>query len=218
MMAYEALLELLDHVRKIRGETVRLAIAFANCFGGWTFGEAQLHKLAEIGPRRVSAFQAVAWFPAAAQGQVTIKNQLMVPALTFSTEFYAFWDAMVTCKHWLDHNICDVALVGAAETVGSPFLTAALGTNYANDAVVWFALAAHGDETIRIHCGSPPEIMSSDICEEGGNVRGSPILGACALPLLMLEARKNRPCSLRIPLRVLVHTNHQGLELWRLDL
>jgi hypothetical protein len=61
----------------------RLAIALANCYGGWTFCDPQIKKLIADGPGRVSAYLSVAWFPAAAQGQITIKNQLKIPALTF---------------------------------------------------------------------------------------------------------------------------------------
>jgi 3-oxoacyl-[acyl-carrier-protein] synthase II len=45
---------------------------FANVFGGMEFAEPELYAQAFLGPNRVSAYQAIAWFYAAAQGQWSI--------------------------------------------------------------------------------------------------------------------------------------------------
>ncbi len=100
----------------------RLAIALANCYGGWTFCDPQIKRLVEDGPGRVSAYLSVAWFPAAAQGRITIQNQLKVPALTLSTEFYAFYDAMRVCRSWLKQGVCDIALCRSGRDRRQPVL------------------------------------------------------------------------------------------------
>lgn len=45
---------------------------FANVFGGMEFAEPELYAQAFLGPNRVSAYQAIAWFYAATQGQWSI--------------------------------------------------------------------------------------------------------------------------------------------------
>jgi hypothetical protein len=208
--------ELLDNglAAYVQREKLRIAIAFANCFGGWTFCEPQVMRLMEQGPSRVSAFLSTAWFPAAAQGQITIKHRLQIPALTFSTEFFAFYDALTLCDYWLKHNVCDVAFAGAAETVGSPFLARAMGSGIVNDAAVWFVLTRQGGETIYLKRGQPNEAHTVQI---GGNhVDGSPLRGACALPLLLLKARLDRHKAFCVPNRALIRTSQNGLELWRM--
>jgi hypothetical protein len=202
-----------DVLSKRRG--ARLAISIANCYGGWTFCDPQIKRLITDGPGRVSAYLSVAWFPAAAQGQITIKNQLQIPALTFSTEFYAFYDAMRVCRFWLKHGLCDVALAGAAETVGSPFLSSVFGPGARSDAVAWFAFANEGEERVRLDEDPPPSHpeLSPAVVDE--HPRGTPLSGSCALPLLILEAREQRPCTVEIPRRMLVRADRGGVSLWR---
>lgn len=215
-MANELFVQLLEDIRKRRGADVRLAITFANCFGGWTFCEPQAKYLLERGPGKVSAFLSVAWFPAAAQGQVTIKNQLPIPALTFSTEFFAFHDALTIGRQWLELGLCDVVLAGAAETVGSPFLVEALGPGAVNDVALWFVLAADGDGSdwlVRLHASPPPVLEAVEVT--GQNFQGSPLAGSCALPLLLLAAMRNAPCALQVPDRVVLRADKRCLELWR---
>lgn len=215
-ISFDLFTELFHDCCNSQMENPRIAIAFANCFGGWTFCEQQVVRLMERGPNRVSAFLSVAWFPAAAQGQVTIKHQLRVPALTFSTEFYAFYDALSLCQHWLEQGVCDIAFAGAAETVGSPFLTKATGGDAVNDAAIWFALTREGGEPIHLKKGTPTNVEAVDI--HANHVNGSPLQGACALPLLLLEARKNHPTMLRVPKhRALIRASEEGLELWRMN-
>lgn len=75
IISFDLFSELFDNgfTRYVQKENPRIAIAFANCFGGWTFCEPQVMRLIDQGPSRVSAFLSTAWFPAAAQGQITIR-------------------------------------------------------------------------------------------------------------------------------------------------
>lgn len=213
---YETFAPLHDKVRRERGNDVRIAIAIGNCFGGWTFCDPQTRILRDRGPGKVSAFLSVAWFPAAAQGRITIKRQLKVPALTFSAEFHAFYDALATCQFWLEHRVCDVAFAGAAETVGSPFMSTAFGASATHDAAAWFVLAREGTDEIRLHPGVPPADMQS-ASVPGDAFQGTPIRGACALPLLALEARRRPHEALRVPGRGVVRSAPGALDLWRRD-
>ena len=214
-MASQLLEGMLQNLFCERGQDTRVAIAFANCFGGWTFGEAQLRRIIEDGPSRVSPFQSVAWFPAAAQGRVTIKYQLRVPALTFSTESLAFYDALAACQFWLARDVCDIALAGAAESVGSRFLASAIGSRPTSDAAVWFALSSEGQEVIELHDHAPPHMKAIEL--KGDDICGSPIRGSCALPLLILGARRYPYCTFRLKGRTLIRAERNRLILWRLD-
>ena len=51
-----------------------VGMSFANTLGGMEFAEPELYAQTFLGPRRVSAYQAIAWFYAAAQGQWSISN------------------------------------------------------------------------------------------------------------------------------------------------
>lgn len=219
VLAHQQLANLLPVVWGRFGEDVRLAITFANCFGGWTFCDPQAKALSDLGPKAVSAYLSVAWFPAAAQGQVTIRHHLRVPALTFSTKFFAFQDALTTGLHWLRAGSCDVLLAGAAETVGSAFLSQALGPGAANDAITWMALIDHGepgDTRLRMPDTPPPTYCDVELTEQ--SFRGSPMDGACALPLLLLSALRSdvKPWVLRVPDRAVIRANQDSVELWRL--
>lgn len=215
-LAHPQLTGLLANVRARRGPDVRLAVTFANCFGGWTFCDPQARNLSERGPRSVSTFLSVAWFPAAAQGQVTIRHGLRVPALTFSTTFFAFHDALTVARHWLDTGSCDVVLAGAAESVGSPFLADAVGPDAVNDAAAWFVLAAAGEarEPVVRTPATPPPADGGTLVADAA-VDGTPMDGACALPLLMLSALRDAPRTLRIPGRAVIRAGHRSLDVWR---
>jgi hypothetical protein len=216
LMAYDLFKPLYEKVCEQRGKGVRIAIAIANCFGGWTFCDPQVRTLVNRGPKKVSAFLSVAWFPAAPQGRITIKEQLTVPAQTFSAEFHAFYDALTMCRFWLERGICDVAFAGATETVGSPFMSKAYGPDVTHDAAVWFVLAQEGEEALRIHAGPPPsDIATSSL--SGDTFKGTSLRGACALPLLLLEVLRHRPRALRVPGRALMYARDHSLELWRQD-
>lgn len=213
VLSYDLFKPLYERVRRERGDRAKVAIAFGNVFGGWTFCDPQVRTMMDRGPGKVSAFLSVAWFPAATQGRITINEQLKVPALTFSTEFYAFFDALRTCQFWLEQGVCDVAFAGAAETVGSPFMSKAFGPTVTHDAAVWFVLTKNGSEAVRLHMGSPPSDLDAQTWQHD-HVEGSPIRGACALPLLALEARRTQR-AVRFPGRGAIRANSGALDLWR---
>ncbi|MDR5759695.1 hypothetical protein [Caballeronia sp. LZ035] len=186
-------------------QEAEMAILFANCFGGWTFGEPQLQKLAEHGPGGISAFQAIAWFPAAAQGQVTIENNLRTAALTFSSEGVAFLHALQLAEIWLERGKYLTVFAGASESCGSPFLRDALGLIDPRDAALWMRLSKSGRYKVTI------EQMSEFNLEDGTAVhvnlpefQGTPVRGACALPMIMLAALSNQPSAYVLDMRFAV--------------
>jgi hypothetical protein len=111
--------------------------------------------------------------------------------------------------------VCDVALAGAAETIGSPFLSSVFGPGPRNDAVAWFAFAREGEERVRLDEEPRPTHPESSQTIDSELYRGTPLKGSCALPLLILEAREQRPCTLEIPRRMVVRADRGGINLWR---
>jgi 3-oxoacyl-(acyl-carrier-protein) synthase len=55
-----------------REDPTEIGMYFASVFGGMDFAEPELHAQTYLGPGRVSAYQSIAWFYAATQGQWSI--------------------------------------------------------------------------------------------------------------------------------------------------
>lgn len=100
----------------------RVGIYVGNVFAGWTYGEPQLANLVSEGPAAVHAYQATAWFPAAAQGQITIAKNWTGIAKTFSGSRCAFAEALLGAAMSLSLNRVDAVCVGMAEATTSPFI------------------------------------------------------------------------------------------------
>jgi hypothetical protein len=156
-------------------------ISFANAYGGWTFGQKELEELADRGPRHVSAFQATAWFPAAAQGQITIDFGLKIPARTFSTEGLCFYHALQHARRMLNTGTCRSMFVGSAECFGSPWLRNAFHLMHAEDCATWFFVRADGDHSagdqIRLRYvvdPLPEDVLAADLAQPEGS--------SCTLP------------------------------------
>ena len=57
-----------------REDPLAVGMYFGNVFGGMEFAERELYAQSFIGPERVSAYQSIAWFYAATQGQWSISQ------------------------------------------------------------------------------------------------------------------------------------------------
>lgn len=188
MIAYEATRCLLKSVGHV--DAGRIGLTFANCMGGWTFCQLQAEKLAAMGPRVVSSYMSTAWFPAAAQGQTTIKLDLQGPALTFSSRGTAFVDALVMADRWLRYGLTDMVMVVASESCGSSFLSAILGPRVWADAAVCLAVTRGdpvGDDWAVSVADAAAHSEVSDLGHEGDAYRGTSVQGACAVALAMMD-------------------------------
>ncbi|WP_406631936.1 hypothetical protein [Amycolatopsis sp. WGS_07] len=99
----------------------RTGIFVANTLAGWGYGEPQLQALVAKGPEAVAVYQATAWFPAAAQGEVTIARGYRGCAKTYSGERSALGEAFWAAAEELRAGTLDVVYVGAAESATSEF-------------------------------------------------------------------------------------------------
>lgn len=100
----------------------RIGVFLANTRAGWSYGEPELELLVRHGPEAMHAYQATAWFPAAAQGEVTIAMDLRGCAKTTAGRESGFAEAVWLARDALERDAVDLALVGAAESLVSNFV------------------------------------------------------------------------------------------------
>lgn len=189
LMAYKATRCLLESVAG-HPDAGRIGLTFANCMGGWTFCQPQAEKLVAMGPRVINSYMSTAWFPAAAQGQTTIKLDLQVPALTFSSHGTAFIDALVMADRWLRYGVTDMVVAVASESCGSSFLSTILGPRVWADAAVCLAVTRGdpvGDDWAVSVAGTAARSEGQDSGYEGDAYRGTSVHGACAVALAMVD-------------------------------
>ena len=115
-------------------DSQRVGVYVGNAFAGWAYGGEQLAHLVAEGPEAVHAFQSTAWFPAAAQGEITILTGFKGQAKTFSGSRCPFSEAMLAASMALSANVIDFAFVGAAESCVSPYLAWGSGMGHSEHA------------------------------------------------------------------------------------
>ena len=100
----------------------RIGVFLANTRAGWAYGAPELGLLVDRGPEAMHAYQATAWFPAAAQGEATIALDLRGCAKTTAGRESGFAEALWLARDALERHAVDLALVGAAESLVSDFV------------------------------------------------------------------------------------------------
>lgn len=103
----------------------RVGIFVGNMLGGWEFAEEQLKNLYSLGPNRVSAFQATAWFPAAIQGELSIAYGITGFSKTLSGGSLCSLEALAIAIDAIKLSKVDIALVGAVEAYSPSIAQAA---------------------------------------------------------------------------------------------
>ncbi len=106
----------------------KIGTMVGNCYGGLEFSESELINLNKGGVKNVSSYLAVAWFPTALQGQISIKNKFLGYSKTYvcdriSSSWAAYDTALKLVSGVLDFSFC-----GGAEGVHSPFGNLCLST------------------------------------------------------------------------------------------
>jgi hypothetical protein len=100
----------------------RIGVFLTNTRAGWSYGEPELGLLVNRGPQAMHAYQATAWFPAAAQGEVTIALGLRGCAKTTAGRESGFAEAIWLARDALERDVVDLAVVGAAESLVNGFV------------------------------------------------------------------------------------------------
>lgn len=100
----------------------RIGTFLTNTRAGWAYGEPELGLLVESGPAAMHAYQATAWFPAAAQGEITIALDLRGCAKTTAGRASGFGEALWLARDALERGAVDLAIVGGVESLVNGFV------------------------------------------------------------------------------------------------
>jgi minimal PKS chain-length factor (CLF/KS beta) len=95
-------------------------VVTASSSGGNEFGQREIEKLWSKGPRHVGVYQSIAWFYAAATGQVSIRHGARGPCGVLVSEQAAGLDALGQARR-LVRDGTRLVLTGGAEAPLSPF-------------------------------------------------------------------------------------------------
>jgi hypothetical protein len=105
----------------------RVGVFVGNCFGGWGRTDNELRSLYLRGRVGVSPYQATAWFPAAPQGQISIKYGYKGYSKTLSSDRISGLLALGQAAQAIAEGRIDVAVAGACEALATPYVEAMLG-------------------------------------------------------------------------------------------
>ncbi|GCE51438.1 3-oxoacyl-[acyl-carrier-protein] synthase II [Thermosporothrix hazakensis] len=116
---------LLENNRPVWGQdearSHRVGITVGNNLGGWEFAERELQNLWEHGPQAVSPYMAIAWFPAAVQGNISIQYGIKGVGRTFLSDRASGGHALVHALHCLLQHKVDIMIAGGTEAPFSPY-------------------------------------------------------------------------------------------------
>ncbi len=99
----------------------RVGIFMGNAIGGWLYAETELRDLYLEGREGVSPFMASAWFPAAPQGQVSIRYGIKGYSKTFVADRASSLMAIAYAAKNLVHDKNDFILAGGMEAPVTPY-------------------------------------------------------------------------------------------------
>lgn len=104
----------------------KTGICLGNNFAGWDYVESQMADLYTIGMSSINPYVATAWFPAAAQGEISIRSKLYGHSKTFSCDALSSILAIEYGCDILKNQKLDFILAGGAESLISPIVASAL--------------------------------------------------------------------------------------------
>jgi 3-oxoacyl-[acyl-carrier-protein] synthase II len=117
-------------------DPTQVGMYFSNLVGGMDFAEPELYAQTFMGPSRVSAYQAIAWFYAATQGQWSIKTGIKGHAKTVVADRTGGLQSVGLAAHAIRRGHCRVAFAGGFEAPIVPYAFLMYGTTglLSNDA------------------------------------------------------------------------------------
>ena len=99
----------------------RAGIFMGNAIGGWLFAETELRDLYIEGREGVSPFAASAWFPAAPQGQISIKYKMKGYSKTVVADRASSLQAIAYGARTLNRGKNDFIVAGGMEAPVTPY-------------------------------------------------------------------------------------------------
>jgi 3-oxoacyl-(acyl-carrier-protein) synthase len=112
------------HLELRETDTRRIGMYFANIFGGMQFAEPELFAQTCLSPNQVSAYQAIAWFYAATQGQWSIARGVKGHAKTIVGDRAGGLQAIILGAQLIRQGHCDMVLSGGFEAPFAPYVYA----------------------------------------------------------------------------------------------
>lgn len=110
-----------------------VGVYVGNTFGGWRFTDRELRHLHQEGVRKVSPFQATAWFPTAPQGQITILLGLHGHSKTIDCGRASGLASIAYAARAIQSGRCDIVIAGGSEAVANPFVLSACASEGAQE-------------------------------------------------------------------------------------
>jgi len=107
----------------------RVGIFVGNCLGGWGFAESKIKALHTESVEAMGPYVATAWFPAALQGQISLKYGIKGYSKTFSASNVAGLQAIGYGVEAIQYGRADVVLCGASEDLSSSYVRAMLDSS-----------------------------------------------------------------------------------------
>lgn len=99
----------------------RVGIIVATTLGGMEFAERELYTLWTDSPRAVSAYQSIAWFYAASQGQISIYRGIRGYSKSIVSDRAGGAQALGYAYRVVQEGYADVILAGGTEAPFAPF-------------------------------------------------------------------------------------------------
>ncbi|WP_167434547.1 beta-ketoacyl synthase N-terminal-like domain-containing protein [Mesorhizobium helmanticense] len=105
----------------------RVGVFIGNDLAGWNYAHQQLERMIKTrDPGQIDPYVATAWFPAAAQGEITIANGILGQSKTFSAGCLSGGLALEYAAHMVAGGTLDFALAGGVEAPNAPPVLEAL--------------------------------------------------------------------------------------------
>lgn len=99
----------------------RVGVFIGNDFAGWNHVHDQLVQLIETrDPMAIDPYVATAWFPAAAQGEISIAHGILGQSKTFAGGFLSGGLALEYAARMVAGKTLDIALAGGIEAPDAP--------------------------------------------------------------------------------------------------
>lgn len=114
---------------QVESQSHRVGLTVGNALGGWAFAERELCHLWQQGPEEVSPFMATAWFPAAAQGELSIRFGIRGIGRTLQNDRASGGYALLHAAECLRRGHADLMLAGGTEAPFSPYAMLCLETS-----------------------------------------------------------------------------------------
>jgi 3-oxoacyl-[acyl-carrier-protein] synthase II len=99
----------------------RCGLMIGNNLGGWAFGQQGLYDLYRTGADSLSAYQAIAWFPGAPQGQISIHHRLKGYSKTVVADRASGLAAIAAAMRVIRLGHTDLMLAGGTEAPIAPY-------------------------------------------------------------------------------------------------